>query len=269
MKILVTGYKGFIGQNMIKELEKNHQVAGYEWDEENLPYVKGFDWVVHLGAISSTTETDVDKIILQNYEFSKWLYNQCQLYDVNMQYSSSASVYGSTTHFTEDGPPSPQSPYAWSKYLFDRWVTGQQSKNIVQGFRYFNVYGPHEDHKNDQSSPVHKFTQQAKNTGKIYLFENSEIFQRDFVYVGDVCNVHQQMFNSQESGIWNVGTGSPTTFLAIAEAVAKKYSATIEYIPMPEILKNQYQVYTCANISKLSQQINLDWTKVADYIELS
>lgn len=269
MKILITGYKGFIGQNLMSLLEKEHQVAGYEWDEENLPYIKGFDWVIHLGAISSTTERDIDKIILRNYEFSKWLYNQCQIYGVNLQYASSASIYGSTTHFTEDGPPDPQSPYAWSKYLFDRWVTGQQSKVIVQGYRYFNVYGPNEHHKKDQASPVHKFTEQAKNNGIIYLFENSEIYQRDFVFVGDICQVHRDMLNIQESGVFNVGTGTATSFKDIAEVIAEKYSAKIEYIPMPEILQNQYQRYTCANINKLSQHININWTKVSDYINTS
>ena len=90
MKILITGHNGFIGQNLMSYLETKHEVAGYDFHPENLPLVKDYDWVIHLGAISSTTETDVDKVILHNYEFSKWLFNQCNQYNVNMQYASSA-----------------------------------------------------------------------------------------------------------------------------------------------------------------------------------
>ena len=142
MKILITGHKGFIGQNMMSYLESKHEVAGYDFNPEQLPLVKDYDWVIHLGAISSTTETDVDKVILHNYEFTKWLYNQCNAYKVNMQYASSASVYGDTRHFTESGPSDPKSPYAWSKYLFDRWVTGIQPAITFQGFRNINIENP-------------------------------------------------------------------------------------------------------------------------------
>jgi len=265
MKILITGYKGFIGQNMMSYLEPNHEVSGYDFDPENLPFVKDYDWVIHLGAISSTTETDVDKVILHNYEFTKWLYNQCNHWKVNMQYASSASVYGNTNHFTEDGPSDPKSPYAWSKYLFDRWVTGIDPQITVQGFRYFNVYGPNEDHKGEQASPVSKFTKQSKS-GTIKLFENSNNYKRDFVCVSDICKIHEKMFDIEDKGVYNIGTGNAISFQEVANIIAKTYNANIEYIPMPSNLKDQYQEYTCANLTKLNKLISYKFKTVEEYI---
>lgn len=176
--------------------------------------------------------------------------------ETNFQYASSASVYGPLTDFREDAPVYPQSPYAWSKYLFDRAVTTVGEFNIkVQGFRYFNVYGPHEDHK-DQPSPHHKFTKQAEETGIIKLFEGSENFKRDFISVHDVIDIHKKFFNVKESGIWNVGTGRPQSFKHIAETIAEGMQAKIEYIPMPDDLKAQYQTYTCADLTKLKKTLN-------------
>ena len=265
MKILITGHKGFIGQNMMSYLESKHEVAGYEFNPEQLPLVKDYDWVIHLGAISSTTETDVDKVILHNYEFTKWLYNQCNAYKVNMQYASSASVYGNTTHFTESGPSDPKSPYAWSKYLFDRWIGGMNPQITIQGFRYFNVYGPNEDHKGEQASPIHKFTEQAK-VGKIKLFENSENYKRDFVCVSDICEIHEKMLDINEKGVYNIGTGTAISFQQVANLVANKYNSNIEYIPMPDNLKGQYQEYTCANLDSLSTIIKHKFKSVEEYV---
>lgn len=251
MKILITGHRGFIGQNMLNELTNNHEVSTYEWGDP-FPVLKGLDWVIHLGAISSTTETDVEQVMRQNYDFSKKLLSHCIFWKVNFQYASSASVYGLNREFKEDSPLSPQSPYAWSKYLFDRYVQLLKVEDIlVQGFRYFNVYGPHEDHKRDQASPYHKFTQQAKETGVIKLFEGSENYLRDFVPVSTVIDVHKTFLGVKESGIWNVGTGAARSFQEVAEEIAKAYNARIEYIPMPENIKRQYQAYTQADVTKL------------------
>jgi ADP-L-glycero-D-manno-heptose 6-epimerase len=126
----------------------------------------------------------------------------------------------------------------------------------VQGFRYFNVYGSGEEHK-DQPSPYTAFEKQAKETGVIKLFKGSENYKRDFVPVETVCAVHKKFLNVEKSGIWNVGTGIATSFEDVAKLVAEKYGATIEYIPMPENLKNQYQAYTCADLTKLKQEIEV------------
>jgi ADP-L-glycero-D-manno-heptose 6-epimerase len=258
MKILVTGSRGFIGQNLIQYLSLDHTLEYFEWGDR-LPDIAKYQWVIHLGAITSTIERDVEKIMSQNYDFSHWILDRCLKYNVNLQYSSSASVYGLSREFREDGHVDPRSPYAWSKYLFDRDVTKlltQKNLNIrIQGFRYFNVYGPHEDHKHDQASPFHKFRQQAITTGVIKLFYGSHHYHRDFVSVEQVCDIHEKFLNIDDSGIWNVGTGNTRNFQSIADEVAKDTGARIEYVEMPESIRSQYQVYTCADLTKLNKTL--------------
>lgn len=259
MKILVTGNRGFIGQNLVERFKSKHEIVTFEWGE-SFPEVQGLDWVIHLGAISSTTERNVELIMSQNYDFSCQLLDLCQKHGVNFQYSSSASVYGLKKEFEETSPVDPRSPYAWSKYLFDRHVSQLLSESTpdirIQGFRYFNVYGPNEAHKRDQASPFYKFEQQAKTTGVIKLFYGSHHYRRDFVPVERVVEIHEQFLNVKESGLWNVGTGNARSFQNVAEEIAKKYSARIEYIDMPEVIRVQYQLYTCANLDKLTRTLN-------------
>lgn len=260
MKILITGYKGFIGKNLVNALQHEHTLSFYDWGDE-FPNFENIDWCIHLGAISSTTEQNVEKIMQQNYDFSCMVLIQCQLNNVNLQYASSAAVYGSTVDFREDALLNPKNPYAWSKYFFDRTIKSIKLDNIVvQGFRYFNVYGPYEENKGDQASPFYKFEHQAKKYGVIKLFEGSENFYRDFIHVDDVINIHKNFFNINETGIWNVGTGKPKSFENIALDIAKKYNAKIEYIPIPENIKYHYQTYTCANLEKLNKTID-KWLK--------
>ena len=269
MKILVTGHKGFIGSNIALYLMKQgHEVEGWEWQPGIIPSTEDYDWCIHTGAISSTTYDNVDQILEQNFEFSVRLAQVCENFGTNLQYASSASVYGPTTHFTEDGKLLPQSPYAWSKYLFDRFLGQFQDEFeiTIQGFRYFNVYGPGEEHKGDQASPYTKFTHQAKENGVIKLFENSDQYRRDFVCVEDLCRLHEKMFDVKQSGIFNAGTGVATSFDTVGRTIAKKYSADIEYIPMPDKLKGQYQEYTCANLDKLNSVVDMSWTSIEDYI---
>jgi ADP-L-glycero-D-manno-heptose 6-epimerase len=270
MRVLVTGHRGFIGQNLIKYIHKHTdwEVDGWEWGDSVYPTVGGYNWVMHLGAISSTTEQDVDKVIKQNLEFSQWLFNACKINHVNLQYSSSASVYGLVSDFKETSPASPQTPYAWSKYLFDHWVAKQESAYgcAVQGFRYFNVYGNLEEHKQDQASPVTKFRQQSAS-GTIKLFKDSDKYLRDFVAVEDVCRTHLKFVEVKESGLWNIGTGKPVSFEHVAKLIAKKTNAQIEYIEMPDILKKGYQAYTCADLTKLTAAIGpQQWISVEDWL---
>jgi ADP-L-glycero-D-manno-heptose 6-epimerase len=162
----------------------------------------------------------------------------------------------------------PQSPYAWSKYLFDRFVMQHNGdfNILVQGFRYFNVYGQLEDHKKDQASPYTKFTKQAKENGVINVFENSSEYKRDFVCVEDLCQVHEKMLNVDKSDIWNIGTGNPVSFETVATAIAKKHNATIKYVPMPDSLKAQYQKFTSADLTKLNSVCYHNWINIEEYI---
>lgn len=248
MNILLTGHRGFIGSHMLRKLKDlGHNVTTFDWGEE-YPGVMDQDWVLHIGAISSTVERDIDKVMRQNYDFSVQLFNDCKTFGVNLQYASSASVYGLVSTFSEDALLDPRTPYAWSKYLFERYVRNHMGGNIVQGFRYFNVYGPDgEEHKGGQASPHAQFKHQAETTGRIKVFEGSERFLRDFVHVSQVVDTHIKFFNTKESGVWNVGTGSPKSFLD----VAKSFNVPIDTIPMPKVLKDSYQKYTCADLTKI------------------
>jgi ADP-L-glycero-D-manno-heptose 6-epimerase len=259
MRILVTGSNGFIGKNLITRLLDNgHTVADFEWIPNVVPDCSQFDKVVHLGAISSTTETDVEKVMQQNLDFSHRLLQVCDMQGVDLIYASSASVYGPTDHFTEDGPLFPQSPYAWSKYLFDRSVQTvpfDEYQCRIQGLRFFNVYGEGEDHKGFQKSVFHKFKEQALTTGVIEPFEGSDTITRDFVYVGDVCEIIEKFFNIDQSGIWNLGTGKAESFGNIARHIATQHNATVKEIPVPNSVKNQYQSFTQSNNTKLLDTI--------------
>jgi ADP-L-glycero-D-manno-heptose 6-epimerase len=254
MKILITGNEGFIGQNAIKFFS-NHDISTYNYDE-TLPNVKSYDWVLHFGAISSTTETNVEKIMKQNYDFTCDLINQCALHAVNLQISSSASVYGLKEEFKETSSVDPRTPYAWSKYMIEQYVNKwKYNSSRIQVFRYFNVYGPHEGHKGNQASPYYQFEKQARLLSKIKVFENSDNYHRDFIHVSEVLKIQKKFFDIKESGLWNVGTGSTKSFLDVAKEMSIKYSAMIEEIPMPENLKHSYQKYTCADLTKLKKTI--------------
>ena len=253
MKILVTGNRGFIGQHLVNSLRSDlHDVLTYEWGEPKF-VLTGVEKVCHIGAISATTERDVEKVMRQNYDFSCDLLDRCMHAGIDFQYSSSASVYGLLTEFTESSPVDPRTPYAWSKYMFERYAEkmARFSPINIQGFRYFNVYGPEgEEHKGTQASPFQQFRAQAVATGEIRLFEHSDQYLRDFVSVKQVVDTHKQFFNVKESGVWNVGTGQPRSFRSVAEQVAQEYSAKIVDIAMPDVLKSSYQSYTCADMTK-------------------
>jgi len=254
MNILVTGYKGFIGSHVFKRLhELGHNVVGYDYNDV-FPSVEGMDWVIHLGAISSTTFSDVRQILKQNVAYTENLWRDCVKHNVKFQFASSASVYGNQNKtFREDDPVNPTSPYSWSKAISESLIMNTLGEiPTYQIFRYFNVYGSNEDHKGDQSSPYHKFKQQAMNEGEIEVFENSENYLRDFVPVEFVVRVHEEFLNKDVSGIFNVGTGKAKSFLD----VARSFNATIKNIPMPDKLKSSYQTYTEADVTKLKKLVD-------------
>ena len=262
-KLLITGHNGFIGSHAINQAHKyGHSVlSAFDWETDynrldEIFHITYVDAVMHFGAISSTTETDVEKVMHQNYDFSVWLLNLCNDLNIHFQWSSSASIYGLGDNFKESAMPDPRTPYSWSKYLFERYIQKKDWRIPVQTFRYFNVYGDHgEAHKGDQASPYHKFREQAKTTGIIKVFENSENYFRDFIHVDQVLDIQFKFLNLTQSGCWNIGTGQPKSFLQVAEEIADQYNAKIEIIPMPDNLKNSYQKYTCADLTKLNASL--------------
>jgi ADP-L-glycero-D-manno-heptose 6-epimerase len=253
MKILLTGHRGFIGSHMFRALEAHgHDVSVYDWGDI-LPSVLEQDWVIHMGAISSTTERDVEKVMQQNVDFTQQLYEACHTFGVNFQYSSSASVYGLVSTFREDAEVDPRTPYAWSKYLTERYIQRHPMGARAQIFRYFNVYGPEgEEHKGKQASPYAQFKRQAEETGRIQVFEGSDRFLRDFVPVSKIVETHLKFLTVKESGIWNVGTGKPQSFMTVAE----KFGVPITTIPMPDILRDSYQKYTCADMTRYTTTVS-------------
>jgi ADP-L-glycero-D-manno-heptose 6-epimerase len=253
MKILLTGHRGFIGSHMFRALEEHgHHVSVYDWGDI-LPSIIEQDWVIHMGAISSTTERNIEKIMQQNVDFTQQLYDACHTFGVNFQYSSSASVYGLVSTFREDAELDPRTPYAWSKYLTERYIQRHPMGARTQIFRYFNVYGPDgEEHKGSQASPYAQFKRQAEETGQIRVFEGSDRFLRDFVPVSQIVDTHLKFLDVKQSGIWNVGTGMPRSFMDVAQ----EFNVPITTVPMPEILRDSYQKYTCADITKTQQTLN-------------
>ena len=270
--ILITGADGFIGRNLCGFLEAHgFQVTRFDRKrgDKGFPDIINQDHVIHLGANSNTTETDWEKVVEENFAYSAELYKRCEGYGVDFQYASSASVYGASKTFNEDDFCKPLSPYAFSKYMFDCWLTTQKYPYI--GLRYFNVYGLGEDAKGDQASPVSKFIKQAQKSGEIKLFKNSDKYNRDFVSVADVCEVHFRMLkkgrNNPIKGVFNVGTGKTVSFKDVAEAIKNKFNCRIKEIPMPKQLVGQYQKTTKANNEKLIDIMGkIEWQSVTKYI---
>lgn len=241
MKV-ITGYKGFIGRNLLNRMN-NETIYGIEI-ENCFESLKKVDWknvecVYHLGAISDTTETDMGRLLKYNLQFTYDLFHICIENGIPVKYASSASVYGNKWP-----QYNPLNQYAMSKAMIDRYVMDNVTKfKSIQGYRFYNVYGKGEHNKGSQASPVHKFSEQAFQTGVIKVFEKSDLYVRDFIWVEDAIDC---MFEDLDSGIYDVGTSRPISFLEVAELVAKKYKAQIEVIPFPPDLRNKYQFGTCA-----------------------
>ena len=241
--IILTGYNGFIGKAFAEKIDPENLYrveaeGAFKFLEEYEDWDK-VELILHQGAISSTIETDVDKIYRYNVDFSIKLFEKAIEYQIPVKYASSASVYGINDCIN------PLNFYALSKVTVDYWVQDHIDEfKSIQGFRYFNVYGEGEDHKGNQASPDQKFTEQIKETGKLKLFEGSHKFQRDFICVDDLVEV--VLYNNRPCGIYDLGTSKPISFFDVAESISSCYNVEVEEITFPEHLKGKYQGYTCA-----------------------
>ncbi|MGB9638466.1 MAG: ADP-glyceromanno-heptose 6-epimerase [bacterium] len=228
--------------------------------------------IFHQGACTNTLENNLDYLIKNNFEYSKVLFHFSKDYNVPFIYASSASVYGNTKTNTKDDIEcyNPLNYYALSKFLFDNYVidflTNQNLKNVVIGLRYFNVYGFYEEHKGFMASVIFHFFNQVLKENIIKVFEGSNNFYRDFIFVNDVVNINIILFKlitegkelNKLSGIYDCGTSKPVSFVTIANIVKdyiqkklNKNGIDVQEIEFPKELKNKYQVFTKANNKKL------------------
>jgi ADP-L-glycero-D-manno-heptose 6-epimerase len=247
-----------------------------EWDVEA---------ILHLGACSDTTETDAGYLVRNNYEYSKMLAQWAVEHQVRFIYASSAATYGDGTAGFSDSEPieqlTPLNMYGYSKQLFDQWAKRTGVAEQIAGLKYFNVFGPNEYHKGEMRSFVLKAFEQINAGGKVRLFksyrpEYADGMQlRDFLYIKDAVDMTLFFLeNPETNGIFNIGTGQARSWLDLANAVfaAMSKAPNIEFIPMPEKLRDKYQYFTQADISKFRQAgyrkntIDLE-SAVADYVQ--
>ena len=291
-RVLVTGGAGFIGSALVWALNRcgcEHIVvcdrlgtdekwrnltplrfAHYVEADELLPRLQNgalgkFNLVLHLGACSSTTERDASYLIRNNYEFTKDLAAWSLANRTRFVYASSAATYGDGAAGMADDDAKldtlrPLNMYGYSKHLFDLHARRAGFLDRIVGLKYFNVFGPNEDHKGDMRSVVHKSFGQVRETGVIRLFKSYRPDyrdgeqKRDFLYVKDAVAMTLHLAaNEKAGGLFNIGSGNARTWLDLARAVftALKREPKIEFVDMPEAIRDKYQYFTEANLARL------------------
>ena len=296
---VVTGAAGFIGRNTTAELnrrghtnlllvdrlgtdERWKNLVGLQYEEilspeEFLDRIRGvgnaplpqIDGILHLGACSATTERDADFLLDNNYAYTRALCEWSLANNVRFVYASSAATYGDGSRGYDDSDlvtPTlePLNMYGYSKHIFDLWALRHnlftRQPNPIAGLKYFNVYGPYEDHKGDMRSVVNKSFGQIADGGTVRLFKSYRPDfrdgeqMRDFVYVKDAVDVTLYFLENRDlGGLFNCGGGIARTWLDLATAVyaAAGKKPNIEFVEMPEELRGKYQYFTEAASGKL------------------
>jgi ADP-L-glycero-D-manno-heptose 6-epimerase len=292
--IIVTGAAGFIGRNVVEALnqrgldnlilvdllgtdEKWQNLRGLRYEDvlspaQFLALVQGGKApkalaCIHLGACSATTERNADYLLENNYRYTRTLAEWSLAKKVRFVYASSAATYGDGAlgYRDEDAVTEklvPLNMYGYSKHMFDLWALRHGFLKQIVGLKYFNVYGPYEDHKGDMRSLVQKAYHQVKTRGYIELFKSHRPDfkdgeqKRDFVYVKDAVDVTVHFaLDSKKGGLFNCGAGQARTWIDLARALfaAMDVKPDIRFIEMPEILRGKYQYFTQADATKLQK----------------
>jgi len=270
-------WKNLIGKNFSDYVQKDDFLEMVK--SHKLPKPEA---VVHMGACSSTTNTDGDYYIRNNYEYSKVLAEWALTNKAYFMYASSAATYGDGSLGYKDDEEKlqqlrPLNMYGYSKYLFDLWVVNKCLLKKVTGLKFFNVFGPNEYHKGDMRSVICKAFPQIRDEGRINLFRSYReeypdgAQKRDFIYVKDVVDVMYKLFcNQKKTGIFNLGSSQASSWNDLAKAmfaaIGKK--PAIEYVDMPETLRSKYQYFTEADMTKLKNSgIDLQFSSLEDAVK--